>query len=216
MSESGNTGRHTRIPLRFMAQASLSTASRSHLLRATGRFCIYARNNKVHDMSAQIDKSDLLTPESRAHIDAWLEKFPADRKQSVVLTALDAAQHQNGGWVSRELMDAVAAYLDMPPLRVYEVGTFYSMIELEPVGRNMVAVCTNISCMLCGAGSIVEHVENKLGIKLGETTADGRITLKLEEECLAACAGGPMMTVNGHYHENLTPGKVDEILGGLE
>jgi NADH-quinone oxidoreductase subunit E len=113
-------------------------------------------------------------------------------------------------------MDAVADYLNMPPVLVYEVGTFYSMIELEPVGRNMVAVCTNISCKLCGADSIVAHVENKLGIGLGETTADGRITLKLEEECLAACAGGPMMTVNGHYHENLTPEKVDAILDGLE
>jgi len=165
---------------------------------------------------SQVRKSDRLTAGSRAHIDTWLEKYPADRKQSAVLTALQAAQEQNGGWVSRELMDAVADYLDMPPVRVYEVGTFYSMIELEPVGRNMVAVCTNISCMLCGAGSIVDHVEQKLGIRLGETTADGRITLKLEEECLAACTGGPMMTVNGHYHEHLTPEKVDEILDGLE
>jgi NADH-quinone oxidoreductase subunit E len=164
----------------------------------------------------QVRKSELLTPESRARIDAWIAKYPADQKQSAVLSALQTAQEQNGGWVSRELLDAVADYLDMPPVLVYEVGTFYSMIELEPVGRNMVALCTNLSCMLCGAGTIVEHVENKLGIKLGETTADGRITLKLEEECLAACAGGPMMTVNGHYHENLTPEKVDEILDALE
>ena len=164
----------------------------------------------------QARKSGLLTPESCTRIDAWVEKYPADQKQSAVLSALQIAQEQNGGWVSRELLDAVADYLDMPPVLVYEVGTFYSMIELEPVGRNMVALCTNLSCMLCGAETIVEHVENKLGIKLGETTADGRITLKLEEECLAACAGGPMMTVNGHYHENLTPEKVDEILDGLE
>jgi NADH-quinone oxidoreductase subunit E len=161
-------------------------------------------------------KAGLLSAESRARIDAWVEKYPADQKQSAVLSALQIAQQQNGGWVSRELMDAVADYLGMPPVRVYEVGTFYSMIELEPVGRNMVALCTNLSCMLCGAGDIVRHVENKLGIKLGETTADGRITLKLEEECLAACAGGPMMTVNGHYHEHLTTAKVDEILDALE
>ncbi|UCC56108.1 MAG: NADH-quinone oxidoreductase subunit NuoE [Gammaproteobacteria bacterium] len=166
--------------------------------------------------TAQTRKSDLLTTEARAQIDAWLAKYPADQKQSAVLTALHAAQEQNGGWVSRELMDAVADYLEIPPVRVYEVGTFYSMIELEPVGRNMVALCTNLSCMLCGADKIVAHVEEKLGIKLGETTTDGRITLKLEEECLAACAGGPMMTVNGHYHEHLTPEKVDEILDGLE
>ena len=158
----------------------------------------------------------LLSAETRATIDAWLTKFPEDRKQSAVLSALEAAQHQNGGWVTRELMDAVADYLGMPRVLVYEVGSFYSMIELEPVGRNMVALCTNLSCMLCGAESLVEHVEKKLGIKLGETTSDGRITLKLEEECLAACAGGPMMTVNGHYYEKLTPEKVDEILDGLE
>jgi NADH-quinone oxidoreductase subunit E len=158
----------------------------------------------------------LLSADTRATIDAWLTKFPQDQKQSAVLSALEAAQHQNGGWVTRELMDAVADYLGMPRVLVYEVGSFYSMIELEPVGRNMVAVCTNLSCMLCGSESIVEHVENKLGIKLGETTSDGRITLKLEEECLAACAGGPMMTVNGHYYEKLTPEKVDEILDGLE
>ena len=159
---------------------------------------------------------DLLTAESRKTIDAWLTRFPAEQKQSAVLAAMQAAQEQNGGWVTRELMDAVADYLDMPKVLVYEVGSFYSMIELEPVGRNMVAVCTNLSCMLCGSETIVEHVEKKLGIKLGETTPDDRITLKLEEECLAACAGGPMMTVNGHYHENLTPEKVDEILDGLE
>ena len=159
---------------------------------------------------------DLLTAASRSTIDAWLTRFPAEQKQSAVLAALQAAQEQNGGWVTRELMDAVADYLDMPKVLVYEVGSFYSMIELEPVGRNMVAVCTNLSCMLCGSETIVEHVEKKLGIKLGETTPDDRITLKLEEECLAACAGGPMMTVNGHYHENLTPEKVDEILDGLE
>ena len=166
--------------------------------------------------AVQQRKADLLTEAAKTEINAWLKKYPEDQKQSAVLCALQAAQHQNGGWVTRELMDAVADYLELPPVLVYEVGTFYSMIELEPVGRNMVALCTNISCMLCGAQGIVEHVENKLGIKLGETTPDGRITLKLEEECLAACAGGPMMTVNGHYYEQLTPEKVDEILDGLE
>ena len=167
-------------------------------------------------MTAMPRKSDLLAEQTRARIDTWLQKYPPERKQSAVLCALLAVQEQNGGWVTRELMDAVADYLDMPPLLVYEVGTFYSMIELAPVGRNMVALCTNISCMLSGAESLVGHVEKKLGIRLGETTADGRITLKREEECLAACAGGPMMTVNGHYHEQLTPEKVDAILDGLE
>lgn len=167
-------------------------------------------------MTTPARKSDLLSSATRAVIDTWLEKYPAGQQQSAVLCALTAAQGQNGGWVSRELMDAVADYLGLLPVQVYEVGTFYSMIELEPVGRNMVSICTNISCMLCGAESLVGHVENKLGIRLGETTPDGRITLKMEEECLAACAGGPMMAVNGHYHEQLTPEKVDAILDGLE
>lgn len=167
-------------------------------------------------MNAQIDTSGLISEDARAQIDSWLAKYPPEQRQSAVLHALHVVQVQNGGWVSRELMDAVADYLGMPRVLVYEVGTFYSMIELEPVGRNMVAMCTNISCMLCGAESLVEHVEKKLGIRLGETTADGRITLKREEECLAACAAGPMMTVNGHYHEKLTPEKVDAILDGLE
>jgi NADH-quinone oxidoreductase subunit E len=164
----------------------------------------------------QARKSDLLTAESRAQIDKWITKYPAEQKKSAVLSALQIAQQQNGGWVTTGLMDAVADYLDMQPVEVYEIATFYSMIEIEPVGRNMVALCTNLSCMLCGAETIVEHLEKKLGVKLGETTPDGRITLKLEEECLAACAGGPMMTVNGHYKENLTPEKVDEILDALE
>jgi NADH-quinone oxidoreductase subunit E len=167
-------------------------------------------------VNAQIDTSGLISAEARAQIDAWLEKYPADRRESAVLQALHVMQVQNGGWVSRELMDAVADYLGMPRISVYEVGTFYSMVELEPVGRHMVALCTNISCMLCGAESLVEHVEKKLGIRLGETTPDGRITLKKEEECLAACAAGPMMTVDGHYHEKLTPDRVDAILDALE
>ena len=165
---------------------------------------------------AQARKYELLTAESRRQIDGWIAKYPPEQKKSAVLSALQIAQQQNGGWVTSELMDAVADYLDMQPVEVYEVSTFYSMIEIAPVGRNMVALCTNLSCVLCGAETIVEHVEKKLGIKLGETTPDGRITLKLEEECLAACAGGPMMTVNGHYKENLTPETVDRILDALE
>jgi NADH-quinone oxidoreductase subunit E len=163
-----------------------------------------------------MDTTRLISAASRAQIDAWLAKYPMERRQSAVLAALHIVQRQNGGWVSRELMDAVADYLGMPRIRVYEVGTFYSMIELEPVGRHMVSICTNLSCMLCGAESLVAHVEEKLGIRLGETTPDGRITLKREEECLAACVGAPMMTVDGHYHEHLTAAKVDEILNALE
>ncbi len=151
----------------------------------------------------------------KAEIDQWLSKYPPDQKPSAVLAALHAVQHENH-WVSVAQMDAVAEYLEMPPVSVYEVASFYSMIETKPVGRNTVAFCNNISCMLCGADELVAHVEKKLGIKLGESTPDGRIFLKNEEECLAACVGAPMMTVNGHYYEKLTIEKVDQILDGLE
>jgi len=161
-------------------------------------------------------KIDLLSDHTRGEIDHWLSKFPKDQKRSAVLAALSAAQHQNQGYLTTDLMDAVAEYLEMAAIHVYEVASFYSMYEIKPVGRNNVAICTNISCMLMGSGSIVEHVENKLGIKIGESTEDGRIYLKCEEECLAACAGGPMMQVNHKYYENLTAEKVDEILDGLE
>lgn len=163
-------------------------------------------------------KSDtaLLNGHTRGEIDQALARFPVERKRSAVLAALSAAQHQNHGFLTTELMDAVADYLDLAAIHVYEVASFYSMYETKPVARNNVAICTNISCMLMGSDRIVEHIEQKLGIKIGESTDDGRIYLKCEEECLAACAGGPMMQVNHLYHENLTPEKVDEILDGLE
>jgi len=159
---------------------------------------------------------ETLSDHTRGEIDHWLNKFPKGQKRSAVLGALNAAQHQNQGYLTTDLMDAVAEYLGMAAIHVYEVASFYSMYEIKPVGRNNVAICTNISCMLMGSGSIVEHVENKLGIKIGESTEDGRIYLKCEEECLAACAGGPMMQVNHVYYENLTAEKVDEILDRLE
>jgi len=158
----------------------------------------------------------VLSDKLKQQIDHWTAKYPADQKQSAVISALSLAQEENGGWLKVEVMDAVADYLEMPKIAVYEVASFYSMLETEPVGRNMVALCTNISCMLRGAEDMRAYIENKLGIKTGETTPDGRITLKQEEECLAACTGAPMMTVNGHYHENLTPEKIDTILDGLE
>jgi NADH-quinone oxidoreductase subunit E len=151
----------------------------------------------------------------REEIDRWVVKFPADRKRSAVIAALHAAQHENHGFLTAPLMDAIAAYLELPPIHVYEVATFYSMFETHPVGRHHVSVCTNISCMLRGAEDLVAHVERKLGIKTGESTPDGRIFLKREEECLAACTGAPMLMVDHVYHEHLTPEKVDAILDEL-
>ena len=158
----------------------------------------------------------VLNAHSVEEIETWMARYPADRAESAVLAALSIAQHQNRGWLSTELMDAVAAKLGMPPIAVYEVASFYSMFETKPVGRHCVAVCTNISCMLMGSDSIVDHVERKLGIRLGESTPDGRLFLKVEEECLAACAGGPMMQVDHVYHTDLTTDKVDAILDALE
>lgn len=157
-----------------------------------------------------------LSKASRKVIDHWLQKFPPEQKRSAVLAALTQVQGENGGHLTRDLMDLVAAYLDMPAIQVYEVGSFYSMFDLHPTGRHKVSVCDNISCMLCGAEEILAHIESKLGIKKGETTADGRISLIPEEECLAACCGAPMMVVDGHYHEHLTADKVDKILDTLE
>jgi NADH-quinone oxidoreductase subunit E len=156
-----------------------------------------------------------LSDHVREEIDRWVAKFPPERKRSAVISALHAAQHENHGFLTTELMDAVAAYLQLPPIHVYEVATFYSMFETKPVGRHHVSVCTNISCMLRGSQEIVEHVEKKLAIKTGESTPDGRIYLKREEECLAACTGAPMMMVDHVFHENLTPASIDKILDEL-
>ena len=165
-------------------------------------------------MMAAKRKADLLSAEVRAGIDRWVAKYPPDQKQSAVMAALRLVQEEQG-WLSTELMDAVAEYLEMEPISVYEVATFYSMYDLKPAGRHKISVCTNISCMLCGSGEIMDYLEKKLGVKRGESTADGRFMLK-EVECLAACAGAPMMVVDGHYHEHLTAEKVDAILDGLE
>ena len=167
-------------------------------------------------MNAIIETEITLSAHAREEIDELLQRYPAEQKKSALLGALNIAQHENQGYLTRELMQAVAEYLDLTEIEVYEVASFYSMYELKPVARHNVAVCTNISCMLMGSQSIVDHVENKLGIKLGESTADGRIYLKKEEECLAACAGGPMMQVDHVYYEDLTPEKVDAILDALE
>ena len=157
-----------------------------------------------------------LSERLRAEIDRWTAIFPEDRKQSAVLGALRAAQHENQGYLTVPLMDLVADYLELPRIAVYEAASFYSMLETAPVGRHSVSVCTNISCMLRGADDIVAHIETRLGVKTGETTADQRVYLKREEECLAACCGAPMMMVDHKYHENLTVDKVDEILDSLD
>ena len=158
----------------------------------------------------------VLSDHVKDEIEHWKARFPVDRQRSAVISALLAVQHENSGYLTVEQMNAVAAYLDLPTIQVYEVATFYSMFQTKPVGRHNVAICTNVSCMLRGADDLVGHVEKKLGIRLGESTADGRIFLKREEECLAACCGAPMMMVDHKYHENLTNERVDQILDELD
>ena len=157
-----------------------------------------------------------LSSHVREVIDLALAKYPSEQKRSAILTALHEVQHENNGFLTEKLMDAVAEYLDMSRIAVYEVASFYSMFETKPVGRHSISICTNVSCMLNGSDAIVAHVENKLGIRTGESTEDGRIYLKLEEECLAACCAAPMMMVDHEYYENLTPEKVDAVLEKLE
>jgi len=160
--------------------------------------------------------SQQLSEHVRREIDHSVAKFPQGRQQSALIDALRAAQHENGGYLTPELIEGVAAYLDLEPIRAQEVATFYSMFETRPVGRHSVSVCTNVSCLLRGGESILAHLEKKLGIAVGESTADNKIYLKKEEECLAACNGAPMMMVDHRYYENLTPEKVDKIIEELE
>jgi NADH-quinone oxidoreductase subunit E len=165
--------------------------------------------------AVSLNSPSILSPSARSQIDHWTKKFPQEQRQSAVLAALTIVQKENKGWLTNELIEAVAAYLGIPKIAAYEVATFYSMYELKPVGRHKICVCTNISCMLCGSDKIVEHLEQKLGVKLGQTTPDGKFTIK-SVECLAACGGAPMMQIGDHYYENLNAKKVDEILASLE
>jgi NADH-quinone oxidoreductase subunit E len=165
---------------------------------------------------APVSKAKLLSEHTRQEIDHWVAKFPPGRQRSACISALRAAQEQNNGYLTQDLIEAVAEYLKLPPVQVYEVASFYSMFELHPCGRHHVSVCTNISCMLRGSDEIVSYVEKKLGIKTGESTPDGRIFLKREEECLAACTGAPMMMVDHVFHENLTPETIDKVRDELK
>ena len=157
----------------------------------------------------------LLSQETKNAIDKWIAKYPVENRQAAVIPALHIVQQANRGYLTMALMDELADYLNMPKIAVYEVASFYSMYEHKPVGRHKISICTNISCMLQGCDTIVKHLEQKLGITLGETTADGKFTLK-EVECLGACVGAPMCLIGRDYHENLTPEKIDAILEKLD
>ena len=154
--------------------------------------------------------SQLITADGIKQIDHWVAKYPKEEKQSAVMSALMIVQEEHGS-LSKELMDAVADYLQMPAIAVYEVATFYSMYEHKPLGKHLVNVCTNISCKLRNSAEVVEHLEKKLDIHLGETTEDGLFTLRAVE-CLGACVNAPMMQIDKAYYENLTAEKIDAVL----
>jgi NADH-quinone oxidoreductase subunit E len=157
----------------------------------------------------------VLNPESLKRIDEALAKYPADQKQSAVMTALSVAQHEKG-WLSTETMDFVAQYLGMPPVAVYEVASFYSMYNLAPVGRHKLCICTNLPCALRGATDAAEHLKQRLGIDFNETTADGRFTLT-EGECFGACGDAPVVLVNDRTMVSfMTPDASDKKLSELE
>lgn len=161
------------------------------------------------------EREHLFSEALRQQLDLWIAKYPLGQSQSAVIPALHILQAANGGWLSQQIMDALAVYLDIPAISVYEVATFYSMFEHTPVGRHKINVCTNISCQLNGAEDIAEHIKQRLNIDFGETTEDGMFTLK-EVECLGACCGAPMLQLDRDYHEFLTTEKVDELLDGVE
>lgn len=156
-----------------------------------------------------------LSKAAREHIDHWILRYPPDQKCSGVFEALRIVQEENGGSLTVEWMDAVAKYLGMPNIAVYEIAAFYTMYHLNPVGRHVIDICTNISCSLNGAEKLMAHAKKRLGIGLNETTPDGRFTLK-EVECLGACIAPPACQIGKAYHENVTPEKFDEILDTLK
>jgi len=140
-----------------------------------------------------------------------IKRYPKGRQKSALLPVLHIAQSENLGWLSAEMMDYVATLLGIQPIEVYEVASFYSMFNLQPVGNCVIEVCQTGPCWLNGAEEIVAHFQKRLGIKPGETTTDGKFTLKLVE-CLAACGNAPVIQVGTEYHENLTIQKVDDLL----
>jgi len=169
----------------------------------------------MSDLQLTGAKEQLFNADIRQQLDEWVAKYPAGQAQSAVIPSLHILQATNNGWISEPIMDALAVYLDMPAISVYEVATFYTMFDLQEVGQHKINVCTNISCMLNGSEEVVNHLKKRLGTGLGETTSDGKFTLK-EVECLGACCGAPMMQVDRDYHEHLTVEKIDQILDGIK
>ncbi len=162
-----------------------------------------------------LNKKEIFPAHITELLENWEKRYPVNQKRSVIIPGLHVLQDYNNGYLSEELMEKLAQYLEVPQASVYEVATFYSMYDLHEVGRHKLNVCTNLSCMLNGAKKIMTHIENRLRIKAGETTADGRITLR-SVECQGACCGAPMLEMDKVFYENLSIAKVDQIIDSLE
>lgn len=157
----------------------------------------------------------MLSQQAIEKIEYELSKYPAERRQAAVMSALRIVQMEQG-WLSKESISEVAQYLGIPAIAALEVASFYNMYDLEPVGKYKITVCTNISCMLRDADEIVEHLQQKLGIGFNEITPDGKFCLK-EGECMGCCGGAPLLHINNtQMHEFLTPEKVDQLIEGLK
>ncbi len=157
----------------------------------------------------------MLSPESLQQIDREIEKYPSDQRQSAVMAALRIAQVEKG-WLATETMEYIAAYLNMPPIAVFEVASFYNMYNLKPVGRHKITVCTNLPCALSGGVHVGEYLKRKLGVEFGQTTSDGKFTL-IEGECMGACGDAPVLLHNNHHMCSwMTEEKIDELLAKLE
>lgn len=154
----------------------------------------------------------MLTDKSKEEIRRIRDEYPDP--DSALLPALYLAQHDYGGWLPEEAIEAVAAVMGLTPARVGAMASFYTLFHREPVGRHVIYVCTNVACSLLGAQHLLDYLGEKLGIQVGETSADGRFTL-MEVECLGSCGTGPMMQVDDQYYENLTEDKIDQVLAGL-
>ncbi|BBB24441.1 NADH-quinone oxidoreductase subunit E [Isorropodon fossajaponicum endosymbiont JTNG4] len=157
----------------------------------------------------------MISIDAKKQIDTWIAKYPKDRKSSAVMQALKIVQAENENKLSADTIQAVADYLDMPGIAAQEVATFYENYNHKKVGKHVIRFCHNISCMLNGADDLITHLENKLGVRTGEITPDGLISVK-KVECLGACVGAPMFQINDEYFENLTADKIDQILDNLK
>lgn len=157
----------------------------------------------------------IISDSAKKQIDIWIEKYPQGKQSSAVMEALKLVQAENDNQLTSEAIQAVADYLNMPGIAAAEVATFYENYNHKPVGKHIIRFCHNISCMLNGADDLITHLETKLGVKTGEVTKDGLISVK-KVECLGACVGAPMFQIDDQYYEHLTADKIDDIVDGLK